>query len=123
VPPRIIQISADRLVHKGWTRDHMGLPAADVDLLAEPCTTVPLLLDEVQRRGGTTLAERAGSRIAQRRATGSAAQPRRAPQAGPDDIALWDMGAALAAARGARDVSVIRTPLGWHAGAFHFAIR
>ncbi len=49
VPPKVVQISADRLVHKAWTRDHMGLPAADLDILAEPCATVPLLLEEVRR--------------------------------------------------------------------------
>src|SRR6185312_420982 len=41
VPPKVVQISADRLVHKGWTRDHMALAAADVDILAEPCATLP----------------------------------------------------------------------------------
>ena len=53
VPPKVIQISADRLVHKGWTRDHMGLPVADIDLLAEPCATVPMLLDEVRQIDAT----------------------------------------------------------------------
>ena len=120
VPPKIVQISADRLVHKGWSRDHMGLPAADIDLLAEPCATVPMLLEEVRQRGGEALVKRAGLRIAKRRAETARVEPKRASHAGPDDIALWDMGACLDAARGAREVSVIRTPLGWHAGAFPF---
>ena len=120
VPPKIIQISADRLVHKGWTRDHMGLPVADIDLLAEPCSTVTMLLDEIRQRGGEGLARRAAERLTKRRAERTRTQPKRASHAGPEDIALWDMGACLEAARGAREVSVIRTPLGWHAGSFPF---
>ena len=57
VPPKVIQISADRLVHNGWSRDHMGLPVADIDLLAEPCLTVPMLLEEIRRRGDAALAK------------------------------------------------------------------
>ena len=120
VPPKVVQISADRLVHKGWTRDHMGLPVADIDLLAEPCSTVSILLDQLCRRGGEVLARRATERLTKRRAETAPKQPKRASHAGPDDIALWDMGECLHAARGAREVSVIRTPLGWHAGAFPF---
>ena len=120
VPPKVIQISADRLVHKAWTRDHMGLPAADLDILAEPCATVPLLVEEVRRLGNRLQAGRAGERLARRRLETKSRQPQRAAHAGPEDIALWDMGACLDAARGARPVTLIRAPLGWHAGAFAF---
>jgi thiamine pyrophosphate-dependent acetolactate synthase large subunit-like protein len=118
VPPKVIQISADRLVHKGWTRDHMGLPAADLDLLAEPCAAVPMLLDEVRRQGGSAAVKRATARLAKRKAEREPRQAKRASTACPEDIALWDMGTCLDAARGERPVSVIRTPLGWHSGAF-----
>ena len=120
VPPKVVQISADRLVHKGWTRDHMGLPAADVDILAEPCATVPLLLEEI--RGVQTAQQRqgAGDRVARRRRESRSRAPMRAAHAGPEDIALWDMGVALDAARRDRPISVIRAPLGWHAGALPF---
>jgi len=120
VPTKVIQISADRLVHKGWTRDHMGLPAADLDILAEPCATVPLLLDEIHKLGDHGLAERAAARIAKRRDETRSRQPKRAVHAGADDIALWDMGVCLDAARGKRAMTLIRAPLGWHAGALAF---
>ena len=120
VPSKVIQISADRLVHKGWTRDHMGLPAVDLDILAEPCATVPLLLDEIHKLGDHGLAERAAARIAKRRAETRSRQPKRAVHAGADDIALWDMGVCLDAARGKRAMTLIRAPLGWHAGALAF---
>jgi thiamine pyrophosphate-dependent acetolactate synthase large subunit-like protein len=120
VPPKVIQISADRLVHKAWTRDHMGLPAADLDILAEPCTAVPLLLDDVHRLRTAQQVNRAVARLDRRRRETRSRQPRRAAHAGAEDIALWDMGVCLDAARGARAMTLIRAPLGWHAGALPF---
>jgi thiamine pyrophosphate-dependent acetolactate synthase large subunit-like protein len=120
VPPRVVQISADRLVHKAWTRDHMGLPAADLDILAEPCATVPLLQDEVRRLQGGEQKRRAGERMARRRRETRVRQPRRAAHAGAEDIALWDLGTCLDAASGARSMTLIRAPLGWHSGALPF---
>jgi thiamine pyrophosphate-dependent acetolactate synthase large subunit-like protein len=116
----VIQISADRLVHKAWTRDHMGLPAADLDILCEPCATLPMLLDEVRRQSGSPQVRRAAERSERRRTETKPPQPKRASHAGEEDIALWDMGVCLDAARGKRAVSVIRTPLGWHSEAFPF---
>src|SRR5262245_18391303 len=69
IPPKVVQISADRYVHKGWTRDHMGSPAADIHVLAEPCATVPMLLDEIHRSGDKAFERRAAERLARRRAT------------------------------------------------------
>lgn len=120
VPPKVIQVSADRLVHKAWSRDHMGLPAADLDILAEPCATVPLLLEAIRGLQSENRKKSAESRLAHRRGEPRSRQPKRATHAGPEDIALWDLGACLDAARGQRPVSVIRAPLGWHSGAFPF---
>jgi len=120
VPPKVIQVSADRLVHKAWTRDHMGLPAADLDILAEPCTAVPLLLDEVRRLSDGEHAARAAERLSRRRLEMRSPRPRRASHAGSQDIALWDMGVCLDAARGARAMTLVRAPLGWHSGALPF---
>lgn len=120
VPPKVIQVSADRLVHKAWSRDHMGLPAADLDILAEPCATVPLLLDEVRRISAGDHAARAAERLSRRRLDIRSTQPRRASHAGAEDIALWDMGVCLDAARGARAMTLVRAPLGWHSGALPF---
>jgi thiamine pyrophosphate-dependent acetolactate synthase large subunit-like protein len=120
VPPRIIQISADRLVHKAWTRDHMGLPAADLDILAEPCTAISSLLDGVRELATPAQKRRALEHRTRRSAEARSNAARRAPDATPDDIALWDMGTCLDAARGERPMTLIRAPLGWHAGALAF---
>ena len=120
VPPKVVQVSADRLVHKAWTRDHMGLPAADVDILAEPCETVASLLDAVRLLGDRASAPRARERVARRSAARRERQPRRAAYAGADDIALWDLGTCLDFAREGRPMALVRAPLGWHSGAMPF---
>ena len=120
VPAKVIQISADRLVHKGWTRDHMGLPAADVDILAEPCATVPMLLESLRALSDNDVTPRTRERLARKRRSVRERQPKRAAHARPEDISLWDLGVALDAARGKRPMSMIRAPLGWHSGAMPF---
>jgi len=120
VPPKVIQISADRLVHKAWTRDHMGLPAADVDILAEPCATVPMLLDAIRELATPETISKERERMTRRAGERRVRQPKRAAHAGPEDISLWDMGTCLDSARAGQPMSLIRAPLGWHAGAMAF---
>ena len=120
VPPKVIQISADRIVHKGWSRDHMALPPADLDILAEPCSTVPLLLESVRKLQGADQRAHAAERLETKRREGRQRKPVRAAHAKPDDIGLWDIGVALDAARTQREITVIRAPLGWHSGAYPF---
>ncbi|MEO8755215.1 MAG: thiamine pyrophosphate-dependent enzyme, partial [Casimicrobiaceae bacterium] len=120
VPPKVIQVSADRLVHKAWSRDHMGLPAADLDILAEPCATVPLLLEGIRAIQSAAQRQRALNHLARRSDETRLRSPKRAAHAGPEDIALWDLGACLDAVRARRPISLVRAPLGWHAGALAF---
>jgi thiamine pyrophosphate-dependent acetolactate synthase large subunit-like protein len=49
VPAKVIQVSADSLVHNGWSMDHQGLSPADLNLLADPDATTSCLLREVKR--------------------------------------------------------------------------
>ena len=120
VPLKVIQISADRFVHKGWSRDHMALPPADLDILAEPCSTVPSLLESVRKLQAADQREHAAEHLETKRREGRQRKPVRAAHAKPDDIGLWDIGVALDAARTQREITVIRAPLGWHSGAYPF---
>ena len=120
VPPKVIHCSADRLVHKGWTRDHQALPAADLDVLAEPCAMVPLLVQEIERLDQGALKERAAARLARRRSQQKPKTPKRADTSSAEDVSLWDIGSSLSEARGRQKFSIIRVPLGWHAGAYAF---
>lgn len=120
VPPKVVQCSTDRLVHKGWSRDHQALPAADVDILAQPDVVVPALLAALRRRGGEALKEAGARRLETRRCSPRPRPVIRAANSGPEDIGLWDIGTALSEATSGNEVSVIRVPLGWHAAAFDF---
>jgi thiamine pyrophosphate-dependent acetolactate synthase large subunit-like protein len=120
VPPKIVHCSLDRLVHNGWSRDHQALPAVDVDLLVEPDAAVPALLEALNRIGGAGLRERGARRLEHRRANPRLRKPVRAAASETDAIGLWDMGEALAEAADGQALSLVRVPLGWHAGAFDF---
>ena len=120
VPPKVIQVSADRLVHKAWTRDHMALPPADLDILAEPCATVPSLLEAVRSIQRTDDQRRASDRLEARRREPRTRKPVRAAHATEQDIGLWDIGIALEDARMTREITMIRAPLGWHSAAYAF---
>lgn len=47
---KVINVSPDQLVHRGWSMDHQALPPADIYMLCEPDPVVPLLLGRVQAR-------------------------------------------------------------------------
>jgi thiamine pyrophosphate-dependent acetolactate synthase large subunit-like protein len=49
VPAKIIQVSVDVQVHNGWSMDHLGLPPADLNVLAEPDVATVALLAELKR--------------------------------------------------------------------------
>src|ERR671934_53269 len=50
VSAKVIRISADAHLHRGWSADYQGLPPADVYLMCEPDVAVPLLLEKVRAR-------------------------------------------------------------------------
>jgi len=50
VGAKVIRISPDAHIHRGWSADYQGLPPSDVYLMCEPDIAVPLLLDAVKAR-------------------------------------------------------------------------
>jgi len=47
---KVIRVSLDQHVHRGWSMDYQGLPPSDVYMLCEPDVAVPMLLDAVRAR-------------------------------------------------------------------------
>jgi len=47
---KVIRVSLDQHVHRGWSMDYQGLPPADVYMLCEPDVAVPMLLEAVRAR-------------------------------------------------------------------------
>jgi thiamine pyrophosphate-dependent acetolactate synthase large subunit-like protein len=52
VSAKVIVVSPDAYVHRGWSMDYQGLPPADVYMMCEPEVVVPLLADAVRSRPG-----------------------------------------------------------------------
>ena len=50
VPAKVIRVSTDAHLHRGWSADYQGLPPSDVYLMCEPDVAVPLLLEAVRPR-------------------------------------------------------------------------
>jgi len=117
VPATVIRCSIDTFIHRGWTRDHMGLTAVDLDILAEPDRVVPQLLAELERRADDNFRRSAAERVNRCRANQKRPEPVRPVAGGDDAIGLWDIGASLGEALGGKPYCLMRAPLGWHVGA------
>ncbi len=100
---KVIQISCDAHLHRGWSMDYQGLPAVDVYMMCEPDAAVPLLLDAVKPR-----------------LAGSADKPAPLPAAGSEALTLRTLADAFNAAAGDEPVCITRLPLGWHGAYRHF---
>jgi thiamine pyrophosphate-dependent acetolactate synthase large subunit-like protein len=50
ISAKVIRVSTDAHLHRGWSADYQGLPPADVYMMCEPDAVVPLLLDAVHAR-------------------------------------------------------------------------
>ena len=48
VGAKVILVSPDAHLHRGWSMDYQGLPPADIYLMCEPDAVVPLLLEAVE---------------------------------------------------------------------------
>jgi thiamine pyrophosphate-dependent acetolactate synthase large subunit-like protein len=50
VGAKVIRVSVDAHIHRGWSMDYQGLPPSDVYLMCEPDVAVPLLIDAAKAR-------------------------------------------------------------------------
>ncbi len=103
VGAKVIQVSPDAHIHRGWSMDYQGLPAADVYMMCEPDAVVPLLLDAVKSRPGAI-----------------AAKPAPLPDAAPDVVSIRTLADALNVATKDMEVCITRLPLGWNGAYRHF---
>ncbi|MDP1535925.1 MAG: thiamine pyrophosphate-binding protein [Burkholderiales bacterium] len=103
VTAKIIHVSCDTHLHRGWSMDYQALPPVDVYMNCEPDAAVPLLTAAVSAR----------PQLIQ-------ATPK--PLAGKpgDPLALSGLAYALNAAVGKQEVSYTHLPLGWSGAYTHF---
>jgi thiamine pyrophosphate-dependent acetolactate synthase large subunit-like protein len=103
VGAKVIQISPDAHIHRGWSMDYQGLPAVDVYMMCEPDAVVPLLLDTVKPRPGAVAAKSAPL-----------------ADAAPDVVSIRTLADALNAVTQNMDLCITRLPLGWNGAYRHF---
>lgn len=104
VTAKIIQVSCDAHIHRGWSMDYQGLPPVDVNLMCEPDAAVPLLLEAVKTRAADT----------------PAAAAAKLPAAPTDKVTLQSVAEAFNAAIKGSDFCIARLPLGWNGAYTHF---
>ncbi len=113
VPAKVIRCSLDSYLHRGWTRDHLGLSPVDIDISCAPDRAVPLLLESLRASG--TLQGRAAERRKAREKEGRRIVRKHPLGDDPQAIGLWDIGETLRNALGDTPFSLVRAPLGWQA--------
>lgn len=103
---KVIHVSLDSHLHRGWSMDYHILPPADLRVLAHPDVAVDALLREIESRGTTApQAQKLELRNENSERREAAAQ---------GTMALRDMALIWRAFHEAReDVSLINMPLGW----------
>jgi thiamine pyrophosphate-dependent acetolactate synthase large subunit-like protein len=102
VSAKVIRVSLDAHVHRGWSADYQGLPPADVYLMCEPDVAVPLLLDAVRARPAVV-------------------QTRSEAKVEKDEaLSLRALARAFNEATAGMDICLSKLPLGWNGAYRHF---
>jgi len=97
VGAKVIQVSPDAHLHRGWSMDYQGLPPVDIYMMCEPDAVVPLLLDAVKPRTSAVTSK-----------------PALPPNSTPDVVSIRTLAEALNAATADMEICLTRLPLGWN---------
>ena len=100
---KVIRVSVDAHIHRGWSMDYQGLPPSDVYLMCEPDVAVPLLLDAVQGAAGGGSAEAGISGGARTTA-----------------VSIRALARAFNELTEGMDICLSKLPLGWNGAYRHF---
>ena len=104
ITAKIIHVSCDAHVHRGWSMDYQALPPIDIYMMCDPDSVVPQLLQAVAPRAATAL---------------PAMQKKSLP---PDaSVTIRGVGDALRTALGSSDFCITRLPLGWNGAYLPFS--
>jgi thiamine pyrophosphate-dependent acetolactate synthase large subunit-like protein len=102
VSAKVIRVSMDAHVHRGWSADYQGLPPADVYLMCEPDVAVPLLLEAVRARPAVV-------------------QPKVEPKPEPDSaLSIRALARTFNELTEGMEVCLSKLPLGWNGAYRHF---
>jgi thiamine pyrophosphate-dependent acetolactate synthase large subunit-like protein len=99
---KVIRVSLDAHVHRGWSMDYQGLPPSDVYMMCEPDVAVPLLLDAVRARPAAVAAKKE-------------------PEQQKDEaVSIRALAKAFNELTADLDVCLSKLPLGWNGAYRHF---
>ena len=97
---KVINVSLDMHLHRGWSMDAGSLPPADVFMLCEPDAAVTALLSICRRRAPRQWPVRVPL----------------APPADDDQVSLRQLAAVLHQIARPEELCIVRLPLGWNGG-------
>jgi thiamine pyrophosphate-dependent acetolactate synthase large subunit-like protein len=102
ISAKVIRVSTDAHLHRGWSADYQGLPPSDVYLMCEPDAAVPLLLEAVRPR--------------------PAAVPLKKESKGEkaNALSIRALAEAFNEATAGMEVCISKLPLGWNGAYRHF---
>ena len=101
---KVILVSADAHLHRGWSMDYQGLPPADVYLMCEPDAVLTELLEAVDARAGPSFAP----------------QPTEELPKASEALTLRALAMAFNEAAAGRNVCLARVPITWEPGYRHW---
>ena len=110
---KIVNCTLDSYVHNGWSADHFGMAPADVPVLADPDVFVAQLLVGLNEKFNGNSRWSGGAKP-------KAEPPAQEEKAQDAAIAPRDIAYALKEARGDRELTLTRVPLGWASDAWDF---
>ena len=99
---KVIRVSLDAHLHRGWSMDYQGLPPADVYMMCEPDVAVPLLLDAVRARPAGVSAKK------------------EMPEQKDEAVSIRALAKAFNELTVGMDVCLSKLPLGWNGAHRHF---
>jgi thiamine pyrophosphate-dependent acetolactate synthase large subunit-like protein len=99
---KVIRVSCDAHLHRGWSMDYQGLPPADVYMLCEPDAAVPLLAEAVRARPAV------------------ASPSKDLPEEKDEALSIGALARALNELTAGMEVCISKLPLGWNGAYRHF---
>ena len=108
VSAKVIQASVDVQVHNGFSMDHLGLPAVDLNLLTDPDVATTALLAELRAIRPLRARETTVARASSRASTATS-------QLSADGIGVRRLAGAINAIAAEQETCLIRLNLGWPA--------
>ncbi|HUQ24999.1 MAG TPA: thiamine pyrophosphate-dependent enzyme [Burkholderiales bacterium] len=99
---KVIRVSVDQHLHRGWSMDYQGLPPSDVYMLCEPDVAVPLLTEAVKGRPAAVSTKQ------------------ELPPNTAKELSIRALADAFNEITSGMDICLTKLPLGWNGAYRHF---